>query len=61
MTISAVVLAITGVFGGKGDPTVSVLSKPEEGALKKKTASSFPQKTCWQGCGNIACYRRKCC
>ena len=48
MTISTIVLAITGVFGGGG----SVSPPKDEGVLKKmvKKASRCPQKTCWKGC-----------
>ena len=49
VTISTIVLAITGVFGGGGGAGGS--PPKDEGALKMvKQASRCAQKACWEGC-----------
>ena len=50
VTISTIVLAITGVFGGGGGGAGGSPPK-DEGALKMvKQASRCAQKACWEGC-----------
>ena len=49
VTISTIVLAITGVFGGGGGAGGS--PPKDEGPLKMvKQASRCAQKACWEGC-----------
>ena len=62
MTISAITLAITGVFGRAGggvDPAASGSNPPKDEAALNKSVNKLAdalKKTCWKGYLSGACY-----